>query len=170
MDETTFWTIIETASRKSKGDPDRAADDVRKQLLKLPPPEIEAFEHLLNDKLDAANSWDLWGAAYLINGGCSDDGFEYFRGWLVSCGRAVYDAAIDDPDSLADIVDPEEAEDGYECEPLLYVAHEVYKELADKEMAPGPMGRLREPRGERWDFDDQDEIAKRLPRLALVFR
>jgi len=41
-----------------------------------------AFRRYLNK----AYTWDLWGAAYLINGGCSDDGFEYFRRWLVSRG------------------------------------------------------------------------------------
>jgi hypothetical protein len=30
---------------------------------------------------------DQWGAAYLANGGCSDDGFDYFRGWLIGQGR-----------------------------------------------------------------------------------
>jgi Protein of unknown function (DUF4240) len=44
----------------------------------------------------------LWGAAYLINGGCSDDGFDYFRGWLLSQGHATWQAALADPDSLAD--------------------------------------------------------------------
>ena len=45
---------------------------------------------------------DLWGAAYLINGGCSDDGFDYFRGWLLGQGQAIWQAALADPDSLAD--------------------------------------------------------------------
>jgi hypothetical protein len=33
---------------------------------------------------------DLRAAAYLINGGASDDGFEYFRGRLITQGREVY--------------------------------------------------------------------------------
>jgi len=36
-----------------------------------------------------------------VAGGASDDGFEYFRGRLVAQGRAVYDQAVTDPDSLA---------------------------------------------------------------------
>ena len=34
--------------------------------------------------------WNLWGAAYLMKGGCSDDAFDYFRGWLVAQGRRVW--------------------------------------------------------------------------------
>lgn len=41
------------------------------------------------------------GAAYLINGGRSDDGFDHFRGWLLTQGRATWQAALAEPDSLA---------------------------------------------------------------------
>ena len=36
----------------------------------------------------------LWDAAYLINGGCSDDGFDYFRGWLVDQGRETFERCL----------------------------------------------------------------------------
>jgi len=35
--------------------------------------------------------------------GCSDDSFDYFRGWLIAQGKDVYLAALHDPDSLADV-------------------------------------------------------------------
>jgi len=44
---------------------------------------------------------DLWGAAYLINGGCSDDAFEYFRGWLIVQGRGTYERIVADPPILS---------------------------------------------------------------------
>ena len=45
--------------------------------------------------------WDLWSAAYLANGGCSGDGFDYFRGWLIGQGRTAYETVLADPDALA---------------------------------------------------------------------
>jgi hypothetical protein len=45
----------------------------------------------------------LWAAAYLINGGCSDDGFESFRCWLIVQGRTVFERSVADPDTLADL-------------------------------------------------------------------
>lgn len=47
-------------------------------------------------------------AASLILGGCSDDGFEYFRGRLIAQGREVFERSVADPDSLADlpVMDP----------------------------------------------------------------
>jgi hypothetical protein len=44
----------------------------------------------------------LWAAAYRINGDCSDDGFDYFRDWLITQGRDMFEAAVADPDALAD--------------------------------------------------------------------
>src|SRR5262245_53974222 len=46
-------------------------------------------------------SWNLWGAAYLMNGGCSDDGFEYFRAWLMAQGRRTFEKAVEDADTKA---------------------------------------------------------------------
>ena len=35
--------------------------------------------------------------------GCSDDGFDYFRGWLIARGRQAFDQAVADPDALANL-------------------------------------------------------------------
>ncbi len=45
--------------------------------------------------------------AYQLNGGCSDDcfvyfRFVYFRCWLLAQGRATWEAALCDPDSVVD--------------------------------------------------------------------
>ena len=48
---------------------------------------------------------DLWAVAYVVMGGCSDDGFMDFRKWLVTRGKAVYYAALRDSDSLGDEFD-----------------------------------------------------------------
>jgi hypothetical protein len=61
----------------------------------------EKFETLLEDSY----RWDLWAAAYIINGGCSDDCFDYFRNWLISLGQEAYDAVIDDPKVLSQYLD-----------------------------------------------------------------
>ncbi len=45
----------------------------------------------------------LCAAAAVMMNGCSDDSFDYFRGWLIAQGKDVYLAALRDPDSLADV-------------------------------------------------------------------
>lgn len=80
MDTHRFWRWIDEARLAADGDCDRLTD--------VPPAEIVAFQRALDDRLAESYTWDLWAAAYIINGGCSDDGFDYFRGWLIALGRA----------------------------------------------------------------------------------
>src|SRR5438093_10687165 len=108
------------------------------------------------------------GAAYLINGGCSDDGFEYFRDWLISRGQVIYNAAVENPDTLADITEP--GRDDYEFEELGYIALEVYEELTGNEMPQLDFQWSAEPKGRNWDFDDKNEVSRRLPQLTKLYR
>ncbi|TYB52801.1 DUF4240 domain-containing protein, partial [Nonomuraea sp. PA05] len=118
----------------------------------------------------AAHRADLWGAAYLINGGCSDDGFEYFRCWLVGQGREVYEAALDDPDSLAEygpvrgcVLD---GSDECECEPFMYAPERAHMRVTGHEL---PEGTGAHPElGGMWDFDDVGEMSRRYPRLSAL--
>jgi hypothetical protein len=167
MDDAQFWAIIESGGQRTRKDPERQLAAVHKRLSKRLPEEIRDFHRLFNQKLAEAYTWDLWGAAYLINGGCSDDGFVYFRAWLISQGRAVYDAAIHNPDSLAGHTDPER--DDYEFEDLWYAAEQVYQERTGEEMPLIDFRWPAKPRGRRWDFDDDEQVARRLPKLAKVY-
>jgi hypothetical protein len=67
------------------------------------------------------------GTAYHLKGGwCSDDSFLYFLGWLLAQGRATFEAAVGDPDSLVD--HPAVwAEWQLECEAILYAAMMAYE-------------------------------------------
>ena len=167
MDDAQFWKIINRAKSEADGNPQAIADEVHAQLSERPGPEIASSGSILRGKLAAAYNWKLWGAAYLINGGCSDDGFEYFRGWLITQGQKVYEAALADPDTLAKVVDPEN--DQHECEDILY-AMRAYQEVTGHPL-PSPTTAVQPvaPSGENWDFDDPAEATKRLPRLARKY-
>ena len=169
MDDAQFWKIIKRARSKADDDPEAIAEGVHEQLTELPPREIESFHAILEAKVAAAYSWKLWGAAYLLNGGCSDDGFEYFRNWLVAQGQKVYEAALADPDSLARFADPED--DYHECEDLLYAPMRAYESVTGKRLPnrPGETPPAPGPSGERWDFEDPDATAQQLPRLARKY-
>jgi len=150
LDKAQFWQLIEDAHAKSAGDCDTQADLVEAALLKLEPEGIIGFDRILDDLRDAAFRWDLWGAAYLINGGCSDDCFVYFGCWLIMQGQEVYTNAVKDPDSLADVIEPDFAE--AECEPLLYAADHAYKQKT-QQVIPRPG-----PAGTKWKEDELDAM------------
>jgi hypothetical protein len=168
LDAERFWSIIEAGGREDQEDPERQLEAIGQALAGVSADELIEFHRLFNRALDHAYTWDLWGAAYLINGGCSDDGFAYFRSWLISRGRAAYEGALRDPDSLADLVDPDR--DDYELEDLWGLALVVYEERTGEEPPEIAGSGRTEPSGQRWDFDDEEQVSRRLPKLAALYR
>ncbi|GAA2886013.1 DUF4240 domain-containing protein [Nonomuraea rubra] len=93
MDTTRYWQLVED-SRAGAGDEWEVADRLTDRLSALPPAEIIAAQQAFWDLMADSCRAPLWGAAYMINGGCSDDGFEYFRGRLITQGRAVFEQVV----------------------------------------------------------------------------
>jgi hypothetical protein len=109
MDKNRFWAIIEASKKKAKGESidERSAaqlDTLKQELAKLEPEEIVEFQEVWDTVFDEAYDWGLWGAAYILGGGCSDDGFIDFRSWLITQGQTVYENALKDPETLARLV------------------------------------------------------------------
>lgn len=175
MTRKQFWDHIEKTRRR---DTDAHAERLVKRLAKLPEKEILNFCHLWDEALDAAYNWNLWGAAYVINAGCSDDGFEYFRGWLIMQGRKVYEAALKDPDSLAAVIDPEEEFTEFEGRPgwdAWFAATGTASDdagydalLAALEARPRKCAK-RPGMGRPWNIEDDRKLRKRLPRLYALY-
>jgi hypothetical protein len=102
MDREQFWALIEAARTATGGDCQAQTAQLVAALRQRPVVEVLDWDHIQDELWVESYRRDLWGAAYLINGGCSDDGFDYFRGWLLGQGQAVWQAALAAPDSLAD--------------------------------------------------------------------
>ena len=146
-----FWEIIEKG--KDSDDPESV---LATQLEELEPSEIESFQDHFDSLIDKAYRWDLWGAAYMIGGGCSDDGFIDFRYALISKGKEVYERALENPDSLSDL-GPEAELDN---EAFGYVAQQVYEEIKGCDMPRSQRIQSEESMGEEWDFEDRTEKRK----------
>jgi hypothetical protein len=164
MDRADFWKRIDRAREESGGDVDETTELLQEQLTHLPDREILAFDRILWELMAESYRWDLWAAAYIINGGCSDDGFDDFRGWLIAQGQHVYDAALQNPDSLAVVAVAE-----VEHEPMLYVARLAYEEKTGNEMPAKLVDNYpRAPAGQPWQ-DNDSELERLLPRLWAKF-
>jgi hypothetical protein len=179
MDVDEFWILIETA-RATDGKPfGEALVDV---LAGLPLDRILDYEDCFNAVHESVYRWDVWAAAYLIHGGCSDDGFTYFRAGLISLGRKWFERVAAKPDSLARhplVGDSESVDDLEEAllqEPALYAARAAYDRVTgvkdsfydaqDAREVGKPKDYSRPDLGEDFDFDDEDEMFRRLPKLA----
>ncbi len=164
MTEEEFWNLIEK-SREESGGCEAQAATLAWLLSGLSAEAIQSFDDIFAAKRAEAYRWDLWGAAYLISGGCSNDGFEYFRCWLIGQGREVFMNALENPDSLADVLPDDE--DDFECEDLLYAADRAHEDLMGEALPPRTYSVPSEPLGSRWD---EDNLAGMFPRLAAKFQ
>lgn len=167
-----FWAVIDRATADRPGSPDEVAKRAVAELAALDPAEIEAWGRHLDKVMAASGKEDLWAAAYLINGGCSDDGFDNFRGWLIANGREVLARAVRDPDSLADLPSVRAAASTgavFEAEEVLRIADEAYRQATGEDLAPREAPPSRPDASMLWDFDDEEEMQRRLPRLSSLF-
>ena len=173
MELERFWKIVE--SSRSGFDPGRVDGNMARQheelkrlLRALPPQEIVGFRDCLLEQMDAAFSWDLWAAAYLIAGGCSDDGFTDFRGWLISMGRRVFERALADPESLADAADAPGIEDVF-FEEFLYLPAQAYEESTGHEIPEYTESLHHAPSGDRWS-EEGNELRQKCPKLWAKYQ
>lgn len=173
-----FWTLIDNArggaaapshlgrlvgqrpdkAKRGSADPDR----LRELLDGLPTEQIAQFAEEFKAHHQALATLSLWGAGYVIAGGMSDDGFHYFRSWIIGSGREVYELALHDPDALGPYIDdPEEVEN----EELGYVTVALLEKRGESD--PGERSTSEEgPTGEPFD---EETVEGLYPRLAAQF-
>jgi hypothetical protein len=182
-----FWTLMEASAHAGPTRRDRE-DFLFKRLWRAPRRHLLDFVQLLAATREPANTYNLWNAAEIINRGwCSDDGFHYFQMWLVGQGRAVYEAAVADPDSLAaapevrrlaGLAEITRDEDLAEWETLEYLAPRVGDERGDfdgdlRDVVSEERGvRLRydpNPDDVEWAGLDTARLALAYPRLWALF-
>ncbi|MEV8597602.1 DUF4240 domain-containing protein [Streptomyces sp. NPDC052012] len=181
MDTESFWRVVDAAQ-----DSDKPLDvAVADHLSALPAEAILAFEHCFSRLRDAVYRWDVWAAAFLIGGGCSDDRFDDFTAGLVALGREWYERAAACPDSLAEHPAIRTAatagdQDVIFDEAFNFVAPRAYERLTGDpdafwEAWEGYAGACtstdeedHEGMGEPFDFNDDQQMRRRLPRLTAL--
>jgi hypothetical protein len=193
MDIDAFWQLIAGSLEHAPGQAPRERY-LEGRLAVLAPDGIVAFQAFLDQACDRAFTWELVGAATRIFGGwCSDDGFKYFRLWLIGRGRMTFERAITMPDSLAAVPaiqrlagrprrEWDDDEEWPEWETLNYIAARAYRLAAgtgpddcDEDFYDAVRSQLggtvfrRRPDGERWDAADEPAAAMKIPRLAASF-
>jgi len=158
MNREDFWKIIE----RSAGGDDQAAE-LQRILSEMPAEAIRSFVVHWGELMNEAYRRDLWAAAFVIQGGCSDDAFTDFRYWLIGRGEAVYHAALKNPDSLL-----EPATESFPFyEELGYAAHSAYQSITGEEMVFEEDPAYPELTGPDWETDE--DLARLVPELWRRF-
>jgi hypothetical protein len=98
MTEDVFWELIDHGLRdQAIGE---RLDTLPERLALFKSAAIRKFDQILRQMDNAAYRHDIWALAYLLRGGCSDDSFDAFRGWLILQGRRVFEATLANPDDF----------------------------------------------------------------------
>jgi hypothetical protein len=162
LSEERFWEIIECSNK---------GVDLEKELEKLIEDELFGFRYWWEHYHALSYRQDLWAVAYVVLGGCSDDGFDYFRYWLISRGKSVFMETMENVDSLCDEFDKEDVEYP-EAELLSYVVCDVYENRFGTDfydaMNDYDMGEMVDrtflEMDFDWDEDNEESIRKICPK------
>jgi len=162
ISENQFWTVIDQAraGRSASADPGRLGEI----LSRFDDDGVLEFGHMFYEKICDLNQWRLWGAGYVIAGGMSDDGFHYFRSWVIGKGKDVFEIAMKNPDKLGPFIDNVDVDN----ELLEYVAVNILEQRGVEE-DPRDRSERRadsEPAGEPFK---EDTVAASFPKLAVLF-
>jgi len=162
MTRDAFWQIIE-GCRPSNGDLTEHIDAIRQTLSAMPVPEIVSFQRQLDEVMGESYNADLWMVMYIIEGGCGDDAFDYYRGWLILQGPKTFGVVVNDPERLVDFLE----DGGVGCaEDFLGVALVAHKQKTGDSNLPYHEPLEPELKGE---LLDEAGKRKRFPKLFERF-
>jgi hypothetical protein len=118
-----FWSLIEK-SREFENQAEWLTEVLTQKELE----EVVNFEYSFQELMNTSYISRLWGAAFVLMGGCSDDAFDYFRGWLIGQGEEIFNKVMKDPEFLAEYINEDNLDDeGYpQNEELLTVGLDAY--------------------------------------------
>jgi len=161
IDENTFWELIKE-TREEIEDTSEFTDRLRDKLESMSAVEIKKFQKLLLQKMEELNHWDIWALAYIVRGGCGDDEFDYFKAWVVSKGKEVFESIKNmQMDHLKKLFENEEPQ----LEAFMYVAQEAY-ERKKYDVMPTPRVKSIPIQGKEWS---EENICKSYPELCQMF-
>lgn len=163
MNADQFWGIITISKANSSGDYEKQQTELEKELLKLTAIEILEFDNKFRTLRGDVYNWNFWAAAYIINGGCSDDCFSYFRGWLIGQGKSIFENAVLNIETLSEL---KETNDG-DWEGLSYIPTDVYEKKTGNYMPNGIRENF-EITGEEWN-EEGDDLKNKFPKLWAKF-
>jgi len=163
MDSDQFWKIIAITKTNSSGDYEKQQSELEKELITLTAIEILEFDNKFRTLRGEVYTWDFWAAAYIINGGCSDDCFSDFRGWLIGQGKAIFESAQHNIETLSELNDTNDG--GWEG--LSYIPTEAYEKKTGNDMPNGIRENF-EIAGEEWN-EEGDDLKNKFPILWTKF-
>lgn len=163
LTQDQFWGIIDNSDKGSK---------LEELLEKLSEDELFGYDYWWNYYHKKSYNQSLWAVAYVVLGGCSDDGFDYFRYWLLTRGKAVFTSAMENADTLCDEFELLTEDEYPENEEVAYLVMDVFENQLGKDFDDAMLEASSRINFEEvplpqidfeWDEGDEDSIKKVCP-------
>ena len=149
---------------------------MKKALSKLSDQELFEFAFTYNRFHSEAYRWDLWEVAFFTAGGCSDDGFIYFRNWLIGRGRHAYTTVLEYPDNLANYPMGKDPALSAQCVEWDMMPGEIWESRDQSrsddqwyDLFQDEQGEPKEPIGDKFDEEDVEGFRTRFPKLSGLY-
>src|SRR6187401_1925169 len=98
MRSEEFWKLIDKSRREAEGDGETTGEVVQELLSEKTADEIRSFAEQLNTHMSCSYTRAIAEAFMVMlgdpDGHFSDDFFEYFRAWLITRGRKVFESVL----------------------------------------------------------------------------
>jgi len=171
MNEEAYWVLVDSSSNETENQAEQE-QYLLSAIKQLTPDEIIGFYLRTSYLLNETYTSEMWCAGHIMNTRCSDDGFEDFRCWVISRGKAVYYKAKKNPDTLVN--EYVEGCEEYAFELFGYVAMEAFEEATGEELLDimedsGTMEVAFIPIEFNWKPDDPESMIRICPRLYDKF-
>jgi hypothetical protein len=131
LSEEKFWQIVGKSLTSTKNQDDQEQYLIS-EIEKLTPKEMIGFRLRTDYLLYSTYNSEMWCAGSIMNGGCSDDSFEYFRCWVISRGKDTYYKTKANPDYL--VIEVVDGAEFYNFESFWYVALQAFEKKTGKEL------------------------------------
>jgi hypothetical protein len=165
--EAAFWDLTEKTRSAAGNDTGKQTELLKEGLIHRSPQEIITFAQIRHRLDQRAYTSSMWGAASVIEDGCSDDCFRDFRSYVISLGRGPFERALQNPDSLASVAQNAETGDWENAD---NVAPDAYSSVTGGDFPLSDSDLSGRPRGAAINRNDAAGLARRYPRLAARFR
>jgi Protein of unknown function (DUF4240) len=163
LDLANFWRLVADAGKYGPG---LMAGGLRAMLSRAGPEVAAGFASVWEGLMSALYSWPAWDVGYVLREGCSDDGFECFRAWVITLGPDAVENFLADPLAWAMSLPTgpfRQDSDEDDAERVSYAPFEAYESLTGERLKRHWPSRDTVPSGER---TPEEQIMSRYADLA----
>ncbi len=133
--EQMVWRILNHAAAKCRGDEELAVELVQSSLELLSKDDLALYAQTFERLRDRLIGGKLLGVLFLANGSMDDEDLLDFAAWVMMQGEEVYEAAVENPDSLASILHDGRDDYGeHSGDMLARLPYTLYQEMTGEDL------------------------------------